>query len=74
VRPAVRGVFPLLLPAVRGQVEQVEVEPQPVDAAPGREVGAEDLIPVAQECVEEINPPSALTSVLTSGYSSRSYQ
>ena len=49
LRPALGRILPVFLPAERSDVEVGPKAPQKLVAAPGSEVGAKDLIAVAQE-------------------------
>src|ERR1700722_5205797 len=61
LRPAGRGIFPVLLAPVGGEVEDVVDEQEPVHAASGGGVGPVDVLAVTQEHAEheEAPPPSA---------------
>src|SRR6266700_5806276 len=52
LRPARRGIFPVLLASIRGEVEDVVDEQQPVHAASGGAVGPVDILAIAQEHAE----------------------
>src|SRR5262249_31423167 len=52
LRPALRGVLPVLLAPERRQVEERPGTPEGLDPASGREIGAEDPAVVAQEDAE----------------------
>src|SRR5688572_17300307 len=54
LRPVLRGVLPLLLAAVRGDVEEAPGRPERLVAAGVDEVRAVDLVAVAQEHVRSV--------------------
>ena len=62
LRPPRRRVLPFLLTSERRQVEQVEIDPKPVRAARGREIGTVHGLAVAEEDAEpERFPVAAVT-------------